>query len=109
MEQTPDEITQNLAERWCWEVARRDASRVARRLYRKQLVDGVYRLDAGALLDDFLHFLQAIGVMALWEEAQGAAIHSGDPRDSRCTAYLPWDGACRLYSPESGKLPAEIG
>jgi hypothetical protein len=109
MEQTHDEITQNLAERLCWEVARRDDSRVARRLYRKQLVDGVYRLDAGALLDDFLHFLQAIGVRALWEEAQGAAIHSGDPRDSRCTAYLPWDGACRLYSPESGKLPAEIG
>jgi hypothetical protein len=41
MGQTPDEITQNLAERWCWEVARRDDARVARRLYRKQLVDGV--------------------------------------------------------------------
>jgi Transposase DDE domain len=75
MEQTHDEITQNLAERLCWEVARRDDSRVARRLYRKQLVDGVYRLDEGALLDDFFHFLQAIGVMALWEEAHGAAIH----------------------------------
>jgi hypothetical protein len=25
-------------------------------LYRKQLVDGVYRLDEGALLDDFFHF-----------------------------------------------------
>jgi Transposase DDE domain len=75
MGQTHDEITQNLAERLCWEVARRDDSRVARRLYRKPLVDGVYRLDEGALLDDFLHFLQAIGVMALLEEAHGAAIH----------------------------------
>ena len=75
MGQTHDEITQNLAERLCWEVARRDDSRVARRLYRKQLVDGVYRLDEGALLDDFFHFLQAIGVMALLEEAHGAAIH----------------------------------
>jgi hypothetical protein len=74
MGQTPDEITQNLAERLCWEVARRDDSRVARRLYRKPLVDGVYRLDEGALLDDFLHFLQAIGVMTLLEEAHGAAI-----------------------------------
>jgi hypothetical protein len=74
MGQTPDEITQNLAERLCWESARRDDSRVARRLYRKQLVDGVYRLDQGALLDDFFHFLQAIGVMALREEVQGAAI-----------------------------------
>jgi hypothetical protein len=74
MGQTPDEITQNLAERLCWESARRDDSRVARRLYRTQLVDGVYRLDEGALLDDFFHFLQAIGVMRLLEEAHGAAI-----------------------------------
>jgi hypothetical protein len=75
MGQTHNEITQHLAERLCWEVARRDDFRVARRLYRKQLVDGVYRLDEGALLDDFFHFLQAIGVMVLLEEARGAAIH----------------------------------
>jgi hypothetical protein len=75
MGQTHNEITQNLAERLCWEVARRDDSRVARRLYRKQVVDGVYRLDEGAVLDDFFHFLQAIGVMGLLEETHGAAIH----------------------------------
>jgi hypothetical protein len=75
MGQTHDAMTQNLAERLCWEAARRDDSRVARRLYRKPLVDGVYRLDEGALLDDFGHFLQAIGVMALLQEAHGAAIH----------------------------------
>jgi Transposase DDE domain len=75
MRQTRDEATRNLAERLCWEVARRDDARVARRLYRKQVVDGVYRLDEGALLDDFFHFLQAIGVMGLLEEAHGAAIH----------------------------------
>jgi hypothetical protein len=74
MGQTPDEITQSLAERLCWEIARRDDWRVARRLYRKQLVDGVYRLDEGAWLDDFFHFLQAIGVMSLLEESHGAAI-----------------------------------
>jgi hypothetical protein len=75
MGQTPDEITANLAERLRWEVARRDDARVARRLYRKQLVDGVYRLDEGALRDDFWHFLHAIGVMTLLEEAHGAASH----------------------------------
>jgi hypothetical protein len=75
MGHTPDEITQNLAERLCWEVARRDDVRVARRLYRKQEIDGVYRLDAGAVLDDCFPFLQAIGVMALLEQSQGAAIH----------------------------------
>jgi hypothetical protein len=74
MRQTHDEITQNLAERLCWEVARRDDSRVARRLYRKQEVDGVYRLDEGAVLEDFFHFLQSIGVMALLEEVHGAGI-----------------------------------
>ena len=74
MRQTNEELTQNLAERLCWEVARRDDTRVARRLYRKQEVDGVYRLDEGAVLDDFFHFLRTIGVMALLEEVQGAAI-----------------------------------
>jgi hypothetical protein len=74
MGQTRDETTQNLTERLCWAVARRDDSRVARRLYRKQVIDGVYRLDEGALLDDFFHFLQAIGVMTLLEETHGAAM-----------------------------------
>jgi hypothetical protein len=74
MRQTHDEISQNLAERLCWEVARRDDLRIARRLYRKQEVDGVYRLDEGAVLDDFFHFLQSIGIMSLLEEVHGAAI-----------------------------------
>src|SRR5262245_18989294 len=74
MRQSNDEITQNLAERLCWEVVRRDDTRIDRRLYRKQEVDGVYRLDEGAVLDDFFQFLRTIGVMALLEEAHGAAI-----------------------------------
>ena len=74
MDQTREAITENLAERLCWEAARRDDSRVARRLYRKQVVDGVYRLDEGALLDRFFHFLQALGVMQLLAEVQAIAI-----------------------------------
>ena len=74
MGKTHDEITQNLAERVCWQDARRDDMRIARRLYRKQVVDGVYRLDEGALLDDFFHFLQAIEVMPLLEQVHGTAI-----------------------------------
>jgi hypothetical protein len=74
MQHTKDERAQNLAERLCWEVAHRDDSRVARRLYRKQEVDGVYRLDEGAVLDDFFHFLDQIGVMALLAEVHGTAI-----------------------------------
>ncbi len=74
MPQTRDEITEHLAARLCWQVARRDEARVARRLYRQHVVDGVYRLDAGAVLDDFFHCLQALGVMALREQRRGAAI-----------------------------------
>jgi hypothetical protein len=88
MGQTQGEISQTLAERLCWEVARRDDARGARRLYRKQEVDGVYRLDEGAVLDDFFHFLQAIGVMALLEEVHGTA---------RQRAMLPYVQDVLLY------------
>ncbi len=74
MPQARDELTETLAERLCWEVARRDDSRVARRLYRKEVVDGVYRLDEGAVLDDFFQFLDTIGVMALLSDVHGTAI-----------------------------------
>jgi hypothetical protein len=77
MGQTHAELTENLAERLCWEVARRDDWRIARGLYRKAVVDGVYGLDEGALLDDFFHFLQGIGVMALPEDVHGTAIQRG--------------------------------
>jgi hypothetical protein len=65
--------TQHLAERRCWEVARRDDSRVARRLCRKPEGDGVYRLAEGAGLDECCHLLQRIGVMPLLAEVHGAA------------------------------------
>src|SRR5882724_4302206 len=74
MPHTRDEITEHLAARWCWQVARRDEARVARRLDRKHVVDGVYRLDAGAVLEDFFHCLQAFGVMAWLEQLRGAAM-----------------------------------
>lgn len=41
MGQSREAMTQNLAERWCGQVASRDEARVARRLYRKQVVEGV--------------------------------------------------------------------
>jgi hypothetical protein len=74
MEQPRAEIAQNLAERLCWQVARRDDSRVARRLYRKPVVDGVYRLDEGALLDDCFSFLQQLGVVDRLSDVQGTAV-----------------------------------
>jgi len=74
MEQTAEAIAQNLAERLCWQVARRDDSRVARRLYRKQVVDGIYQLDEGALLDDFFSFLQELGVGDWLGDVQGTEV-----------------------------------
>ena len=74
MEQTREAIEQNLAERLCWQAAHRDDARVARRLYRKQVVDGVYQLDAGALLDDFFYFLQELGVDDWLSEVRGTAV-----------------------------------
>jgi len=74
MPHTRDESTEHLAARWCWQVARRDEARVARRLDRTPVVEGVYRLDAGAVLDDFFHVLQAFGVMAWLGQRRGAAL-----------------------------------
>jgi hypothetical protein len=74
MEQTRDELAQHLAERLCWQVACRDDSRVASRLYRKQVVDGVYQLDEGALLDAFFAFLRQLGVVDLLGALQGTAV-----------------------------------
>jgi hypothetical protein len=74
MKQTREAMTQHLAERLCWQVARRDDVRVARRLYRKQVIDGVYQLDEGALLDDFCYFLQELGVDDWLSDVQGTGI-----------------------------------
>src|SRR5262245_31273315 len=74
MAQTREAIEQNLAERLCWQAARRDDARVARRLDRKQVVDGVYQLAAGAWLDDFCYFWQELGVGAWLGEVQGTAV-----------------------------------
>jgi hypothetical protein len=63
MNQTREDVTQHLAERLCGQAVRRDSSRGARRLYRRQVVDGVYRLDEGALWDDFCSVLQQLGVV----------------------------------------------
>jgi len=66
-------LRENLAERLGWEVARHDDLRVAQRLYHKKVVDGIYRLDEGALLDDFFYCLQERGVPDWLVNVQGTA------------------------------------
>jgi hypothetical protein len=55
-------------------VAQRDDVRVARRLYRKQVVDGVSPLDAGALLDEFVPFLEELEVRTWLQQARGKGV-----------------------------------
>ena len=68
MEQPREAIPTNLAERWGRQVARRDEVRVARRLDRQPLVDGVYPLEAGALLEEFFHVRREWGIAAWLED-----------------------------------------
>ena len=106
MRQTREAIEQNLAERLCWQAARRDDSRVARRLYQKPVVDGVYRLDEGALLDDFFHFMRQLGGIDLMACIQGTAIQR---EMVPVVPYLLLDGLQTLFGIESLKaLPALV-
>jgi hypothetical protein len=77
MRPTREAMTQQLAERLCWPVARRDDARVARRLYRQPVVAGVYPLDEGAWLDAFVSFLQELGGGDGLSDGQG----TGMPRE----------------------------
>jgi hypothetical protein len=74
MAQTRAAIAQTRAERLCWQAARRDDSRVARRLYRTQVVEGVSQLDEGAWRDDCFHCLHELGVVDGLHEVQGPAV-----------------------------------
>jgi hypothetical protein len=104
MAHTRETIRQNLAERLCWQAARRDDARVARRLYRKQVVDGVYQVDEGALLDDFFYFLQQLGVVDLLGDVQGTAVQR---QMVPCVQYVLLYGLKTLLGIESmHALPA---
>ena len=72
--QSKEDVTTNLVERLDWRCARRDENRVARRLWKKQAVDAIYSLEEGAILDEFVHFLDEVGVLPRWQALQGAGI-----------------------------------
>ena len=72
--QSKEEVTTHLVERLDWRFARRDESRRARRLWKKQAVDAIYSLEDGAILDACVHFLDEGGVLARWQALQGEGI-----------------------------------
>jgi hypothetical protein len=69
-------MAQNLVERSGWQVARRDEARTTHLRYRKQLVDGFYRLHAGEVSDAYRHSLGQVGVTALLAEVRVATVRS---------------------------------
>jgi hypothetical protein len=66
-------------------VARRDDTRDA--LYRKPVVVGVYRLDAGVWLDDVCNIQRVRGVMGVLVDGRGVAI------SRELVAFVPSSGS----------------
>jgi hypothetical protein len=103
-DKTGKQSHKNLAERLCGQAAQRVDARVARRLYRKEVVDGVYRLHEGALLDDFFQFLRELGVLELMKGVQGTALQC---EMVRVVQYLLLYGEKTLFGIERmSALPA---
>lgn len=69
--QSKEDVTTKLVERLDGRFARRDESRIARRLWKKQTVEAVYSLEEGAILDEFVHFLDEAGGLSRWQAWQG--------------------------------------
>ena len=74
MQQTRDEITENLTERLCWEVARRDETRIARRLYRSRSWTGYTGWTKGHCWMTSCISCRRWGVMDLLADVHGTAI-----------------------------------
>jgi len=62
MQHTWEEITMELAERWCYPVAPRDDARVVRRLCRQELV--VYPVEAGTARGTWDQLGSSVGGLA---------------------------------------------
>ena len=58
-------------ERLEWRCAQRDDRRLARRLWKQPAVEAISSLDAGALVDECVHFLDAVGGLPRWQALQG--------------------------------------
>ena len=69
--QSKEDVTTNLVERLDWRCARRDENRVARRWWKKQAVDAIYSLEEGAILDEFVHFLDEVGALPAGRPCRG--------------------------------------
>jgi hypothetical protein len=61
-------------ERLSWQLARRDDERVAQGLYAGEAIEEMHQLSEAGLLDEFLVFLEQIGMMAELEQMELAGV-----------------------------------
>lgn len=61
--QTVKEIQENTLKKLSWQMALRDEERVAKGIYEKKEIDGIYGLDQSGLLDGFYEWLEEWGVI----------------------------------------------
>ena len=69
-QQTSEEVRRNCVGRLAGQTAGRDDESVARAIHQGEELDAVYNLDEVGLLDEFIHFLQGVGVFARIEGMQ---------------------------------------
>ena len=72
----------------CWYVDLRDDSRIAQQLHSMPLTIGVYRLDKGALLEDFFHFPPELAALNPMKHVQEKAVQR---------EMVPFVQYCLLY------------
>jgi len=72
--QSADEVRKNLINQLSWRAAERDDQKVAQAIHAGAELDGVYGLNEAGLLDEFWHFLETVGVLALVEQIESTAI-----------------------------------
>lgn len=63
--QTTEDVRRNLIHNLSWRAVTRDDQKVAGAIHRGEELDAVYGLNEVGLLDEFWHFLDCIGILAL--------------------------------------------
>lgn len=73
-QQTPEDIGCHIINNLSWQAAERNDPQVARAIYEGEELDAIYGLNEVGLLDEFWHFLEQIGVLALVAKIEVPAI-----------------------------------
>lgn len=72
--QDAEDVRRNLIDQLSWRAAERNDQEVAKAIYEREELDGVYGLNETGLLDEFWSFLEQVGIFALVEQIDSAAI-----------------------------------